>query len=75
MDIDYANKIRERGDNFTADFDEVILGEDEYFLMGDNRVNSTDSRMVGPFKGENIVGKDVYVFFPFNRMKIVGNGE
>ena len=43
--------------------------------MGDNRVNSTDSRMVGPFKGENIVGKDVYVFFPFNRMKIVGNGE
>lgn len=75
LDTDYANKIRARGDKFTEDFDEVILGEDEYFLMGDNRVNSTDSRMVGPFKGENIVGKDVYVFFPFNRMKIVGNGK
>lgn len=74
LDNDHANAIRARGDHFTNDFEEVILGEDEYFLMGDNRINSSDSRVVGPFKGEDIVGKDVYVLYPFNNMQIVGNG-
>lgn len=31
-----------------------VLGEDEYFLAGDNRNNSGDSRYYGPFKGEQI---------------------
>lgn len=74
LDNDHANAVRKRGDHFTNDFDEVILGDDEYFLMGDNRINSSDSRVVGPFKGKDIIGKDVYVVFPFDRMKIVGNG-
>ena len=74
LDTEYANNYRSEGLNFTGDFETVILGEDEYFLMGDNRPYSHDSRAVGPFKGENIVGKDVYVFYPFNEMKIVGNG-
>lgn len=75
LNNDYANKIRARGDKFTQDFDEVILGEDEYFLMGDNRIISKDSRDIGPFLGKSIVGKDVYVIYPFNDMKIVENGE
>lgn len=75
LDTDYANAIRARGEIFTKDFEEVILDEDEYFLMGDNRLLSHDSRAVGPFKGEDIIGKDVYVFYPFNEMKIVGNGN
>lgn len=40
----------------TGDF-EVQLKDEEYFLMGDNRERSTDSRLVGPFKRENIIGK------------------
>ena len=74
LDTDYANAFRESGNHFTQDFDIVELGEDEYFLMGDNRIDSTDSRVVGAFKGKDIIGKDVYVFYPFNHMKIVGNG-
>lgn len=37
----------------------IILGEDEYFVMGDNRNNSSDSRtdIVGNIKREDIIGK------------------
>lgn len=70
----YVSQIRERGDMFTNDFDKVTLKNDEYFLMGDNRTVSYDSRFVGPFKRDEIRGKDVYVFYPFSDMKLVGNG-
>lgn len=36
---------------------EITLKDEEYFLMGDNRERSTDSRLVGPFKRESIIGK------------------
>lgn len=55
-----------------ADMDviEEKLGVDEYFLMGDNRVNSSDSRIYGPFHRSDIIAKDLLVLFPFNRIKL-----
>lgn len=41
---------------------EITLGEDEYFLMGDNRPNSSDSRMNGPVSRDKITGTVQYVF-------------
>lgn len=38
----------------------IVLGEDEYFVLGDNRGNSTDSREIGPVKTKNIAGKVVW---------------
>lgn len=37
----------------------IILGSDEYFVLGDNRNNSEDSRSanIGPIKGKDIIGK------------------
>ena len=74
LDNSYAKQIRSHGNNFTEDFDKRTLKDDEYFLMGDNRVVSYDSRRVGTFKREDIRGKDVYVLFPFNKIKMVRNG-
>ena len=50
LDNDYADSIRlTENYKFTEDFDEVQLGEDEYYLMGDNRYASKDSREMGAF--------------------------
>lgn len=43
----------------------VTLGEDEYFIMGDNRYNSNDSRAFGPIKRSDI--KCTMMFFLFGK--------
>lgn len=55
----------------TNDFDNVVLGENEYFVMGDNRAVSSDSRIIGPVNIENIKGKTNLIIFPFNKMGTV----
>lgn len=49
---------------------ELTLGKDEYFLLGDNRNASIDSRSadVGPVKREKIKGKVWLRFFPFSKI-------
>lgn len=74
LNTNYVNDIRAQGDQFTSDFGKVKLGPNQYWLMGDNRVVSHDSRAVGPFKGSDFVGKDIYIFYPFNKMRLVRNG-
>lgn len=50
---------------------ERTLGEDEYFVMGDNRPSSTDSRRVGPIQRKQILAKSIAVILPFRgRRKI-----
>ena len=55
----------------TENFENVILKENEYFVMGDNREVSKDSRVIGPVNIKNIKGKTNLVIFPFNKIGIV----
>jgi len=45
---------------------EVTLAEREYFVMGDNRTDSKDSRYFGPVNRDEIRGATSFVIFPFN---------
>ena len=49
-------------------YSDVVLGEDEYFLLGDNRDQSLDSRIFGPVKKDFIVGKAWVRAWPLNRI-------
>lgn len=50
----------------TLDLPPITLGADEYFVSGDNRPKSSDSRLWGPVPRENIIGKVSLRLFPFS---------
>ena len=52
----------------TADFTKIYLKDDEYFVMGDNRKVSMDSRTFGPVKKKQIMGTTNLILFPFNKI-------
>ena len=52
------------------DMPRVSLGGNEYFLMGDNRGHSHDSRVFGPVKRERITGRVLLRAWPLDTMKI-----
>ncbi len=57
-----------RPENVGLAAEPIVLGEDEYFVMGDNRNNSTDSRFaqVGNIKREDIIGRAWVRIWPFS---------
>lgn len=62
----YFNKVLNADNTDVQDFEEVKLGDDEYYVMGDNRPYSKDSRYVGPVKKSQLFAKKMLVLLPIS---------
>jgi signal peptidase I len=51
-------------------FADVTLGADEFYMLGDNRSNSEDSRTDGPVKRADLVGRATTIFYSIDRKRI-----
>ncbi len=64
--------LDEKTGNFSLlDFGYQEIPPAKYFVLGDNRNNSTDSRYIGFIDKKEIMGKANLIIFPFNRFGIV----
>jgi signal peptidase I len=52
----------------TGDFGPITIPEDKYFVMGDNRLNSSDSREFGFISNTSVVGEVGFRFYPLNEI-------
>ena len=83
-DYDYENNktvLKINGKNITSEAElqsiegiEYKLDRDYYFVMGDHRNNSNDSRSIGPIDRSMIIGHVRQVVFPFSQWRGVPNG-
>lgn len=55
----------------TSDYEKTTLKEDQYFLLGDNRLISKDSRTFGPINKSDIKGVTTVRLYPFNKIGLI----
>ena len=70
LEEDYGREVIQPNSVWSAKMNEgVTLADDEYFVMGDNRNNSVDSRFdnVGPIKRDDIIGRAILRIWPLNK--------
>lgn len=65
LEINEPYIVYSKAENF-----EITLGDNEYFVMGDNRAGSSDSRSWGPLPREYIIGKPVLRLLPINKLSV-----
>lgn len=51
----------------TGDIERQLIPENTYYVLGDNRTDSVDSRILGPIDKNKILGHATFIIYPFNR--------
>src|SRR5699024_1006984 len=63
--------VGEQQTKYTGNFGPVTLPENSYFVMGDNRANSKDSRNdLGYIEREHIIGRSELIIYPFRELQL-----
>ena len=63
------------GGSFLPEGTQVRVPEEQFFVSGDNRSNSSDSREWGFVSKDEIIGKSFFVYWPLNRLRVVEHAE
>jgi signal peptidase I len=66
-----ADTVYTSGGDYLAEGESITLTENEYFVLGDNRPHSSDSRTFGPISREKIKGRAWIVYLPISEFRIV----
>ena len=69
------DSVYTNGGDFLKEGESKKVPEGEYFVCGDNRPHSSDSRTFGPIALDDIKGKAWIVYFPFPDFRIVHHQE
>lgn len=73
VEEDYALNTRDADIDMSNFNKPITIGEDEVYVLGDNRYHSLDSRssIIGPIKKDAILGKVLFRFLPFDKFGAV----
>lgn len=66
-----ADSVVTTGESYIHEGQTITVPEGQYFVCGDNRPNSSDSREFGPISKDRIKGKAWIVYYPFNDFRLV----
>src|SRR5699024_4754440 len=63
--------VGEQQAKYTGEFGPITIPDDRYFVMGDNRANSKDSRNdLGLINREHIIGRSELIIYPFRELQL-----
>ncbi len=67
------NNISSSVEGFLMNGEEIVMASNQYFVMGDNRMHSSDSRQWGPVTREEIIGRVFFRYWPPSKFGLIKN--